>query len=337
MTLRDAVENEAQALGFAAFGVASADYDPAGHSRHLRWLDKGYHGSMKYLERGPRQRFDPRVHLPDAQSVIVCAHNYYSRTANDAARPYVSVYARGENYHTVLGDKFGILCDKMRALAPQYSSLRPGQSCVRTKIFVDASPISEKVFAVKAGIGFMGRNGMVIIPKRKNGRKNETFGSFFFLGLVITNLKMEPDSPGIGTCGQCRKCIDACPTDAIVGDGIIDATRCISYHTTQNKGDIPEEFASAMGNMIFGCDICQQVCPYNNGVSPSEEPRFLPDPGMAAPDLTRLIDISEAEFERRFANNCIGEFSYGMFKRNVAIANENINNVRRNTNSKKKD
>jgi len=314
MTLKQALEQEAMTLGFAAFGVAAADYDPIGHNNHLRWLDKGYQGSMKYLERGPRQRFDPRVHLPDARSVIVCAHPYYSEPNDHPSRPYISIYARGENYHTVLRDKLETLCAKMRELSGD----------IAYKIFVDSLPISEKSFAARGGIGFIGRNGMMIIPKKKNGVKNSSFGSFFFLGLIITDLALEPDSPVEGTCGQCRKCIESCPTNAIVGDGIIDATKCISYHTTQNKGEIPDDIASAMGNMVFGCDICQLVCPYNSGVSPAGEPRLMPDPELIRPSLEKLICLTEKEFERRFGNNSIGEFHFEMFQRNIGVVKNNI-------------
>jgi epoxyqueuosine reductase len=315
MTIKDALEQEALTLGFAAFGVTSADYDPVAHDRHQRWLDKGFQGEMKYLERGTRQRFDPRLHLPNARSVIACAHSYYSDPADNVSRPYVSIYARGENYHTVIEDKLTALCAKMRELAGDVSY----------KIFVDSSPISEKTFAVKAGIGFLGRNGMVIIPMKRDGRKIPEHGSFIFLGLIITNLSLEPDQPVEGTCGQCRKCIEACPTDAILSDSVIDATRCISYHTTQNKGVIPEDMTAGMGNMIFGCDICQTVCPYNSGVAAAVEPRFFPDPELARPDLGKLLDITESDFNRRFAKNSIGEFKYEMFRRNIEIANKNLN------------
>jgi epoxyqueuosine reductase len=315
MTIKPALENKARELGFAAFGVAPVDYDPVAHNAHLRWLDKGYQGSMAYLERGPRQRFDPKIYLPDANSVIVCAMNYYSDPQDDPDKPYISIYARGENYHVVLRDKLEALCARMRDLAPKSEA----------KIFVDSSPIAEKAFAVKAGLGFIGRNAMLILPKKKSGRKTVAFGSFYFLGVVITNLRLEPDEPGIGTCGQCRKCIEACPTEAIVGDGVVDATRCISYHTTQNKGELPDDVGSAMGNMIFGCDICQMVCPYNSGATATEEPRLSPNPALVAPALAALLDITDREFRARFAKSSIGEVGPGMFRRNVRTAAGNLN------------
>ncbi|OGC90761.1 MAG: tRNA epoxyqueuosine(34) reductase QueG [candidate division Zixibacteria bacterium RBG_16_53_22] len=314
MAIKQALEKEALSLGFAAFGVAPAEYNPAPHNSHLRWLDKDYQGTMGYLERGVRRRFDPRVHLPGARSVIVCAHPYYSEPQNDPTRPYVSIYARGENYHTVLNDKLEALGRKMRELAGD----------IFYKIFVDSSPISEKTFAVKAGIGFIGRNGMVIIPRKRDGKKPQSHGSFHFLGLIITDLELEPDSPREGTCGQCRKCIETCPTEAIVDDGVVDANRCISYQTTQNKGRIPDDIARASGNMIFGCDICQIVCPYNSGISAAAEPRFFPDPDLVRADLTRLLEMTAAEFASRFEKSSIGEFKYEMFRRNAGIVNENI-------------
>jgi epoxyqueuosine reductase len=323
MTIKQALQKEAYTLGFSAFGVASAEYDPVEHNNHLRWLEKGYQGDMKYLERGPRQRFDARVHLAEASAVIVCALDYYTEPEEDSERPYVSIYARGENYHTVVGEKLEALCRKMREFEPD----------VHSRIFVDSSPISEKSFAVKAGIGFLGRNGNLIIPKKKSGTKNKAFGSFFFLGLIITSLKLEADSPIFGTCGECRKCIEACPTDAIVGDGIIDATRCISYQTTQNKGAIPDEIAGAMGNMIFGCDICQLVCPYNSAAVETSEPRFAPSPDLVRPGLQWLSSMTEDEFGIRFGKSCIGEFQYDMFKRNVSVARDNFGGPKRNKDS----
>ena len=301
-------------MGFSAFGVAPADYHPVAHNAHLRWLDKNLQGSMGYLERGVRQRFDPRVHLPGARSVIVCAHPYYSEPEDDPSRPYVSIYARGENYHTVLKDKLEAMVDRMRGLAGEIDAM----------VFVDSSPISEKTFAVKAGIGFWGRNGMVIIPRKRDGRKIQSHGSFHFLGLIITDLWLEPDLPSDVTCGQCRKCIEACPTAAIVNDRIIDATRCISYQTTQNKGRIPEDIAAASGNMIFGCDLCQTVCPYNSGILATTEPRLIPDPELVRPNLAWLLEITPKEFAQRFERSSIGEFKYEMFQRNLQIADKNI-------------
>ncbi len=304
------IAEEAARLGFSAFGVGPAEYEPIGHNRLLRWLEKGYHADMKYMERATRKRFDPKIHLPGAKSVIICALSYYNKPDNDPAKPYISIYARGENYHVVMKDKLNLLCRKIMELA--------GERIF--KIFVDSSAFAEKTFAVKAGLGFIGRNGILIL-NRDNGERK---GSFHFLGVIITDLELEADAPCPGNCGTCRICIDACPTDAIPSNSVINAARCISYQTTQNKGDIPKEIASAMGNIIFGCDICQTVCPFNRKAIETVESRLRHDPDLRALDIEDLLKITEDEFHRRFGKSSIGELKYDVFKRNVAIAVENI-------------
>jgi epoxyqueuosine reductase len=312
MDLKQMIAEEAARLGFSAFGVAPADYDPIGHNRLLRWLEKAYHADMKYMQRATRKRFDPKIHLPNARSVIVCALNYYNSPDNDPVKPYISIYARGKNYHAVVEDKLNLLCRKIVELAGQRTF----------KIFVDSSAFAEKSFAVRAGLGFIGRNDLLILTG-KNGKRTAR-GSFHFLGIVISDLELQPDPPGSGDCGACRLCMEACPTGAIVSDGVIDASRCISYQTTQNKGDIPGLIASAMGNIIFGCDLCQTVCPFNRKAIETAETLLRPDPHSKAFDIEDLSGLTEDEFHRRFAGGSIAELKYALFKRNVAIAAENI-------------
>jgi epoxyqueuosine reductase len=270
---------------------------------------------MTYLERGSRQRFDPRVHLPSARSVIVVAMNYYNKPEENPRRGYFSIYARGKNYHIVLHERLKQLCAEISKIAGKE---------ITYKLFVDSGALAEKPLAVKAGLGFIGRNSTLIIPKSKSESRKIPLGSFHFLGVIISDLELEPDSPVDGTCGQCRKCIDACPTDAIVDDGIIDAARCISYQTTQNKGDVPDDIAAATGNIIFGCDICQTVCPYNSRSVETSESDFQPSPDLVDSNLESLAALTEAEFDRRFSESSIGEFRYSMFMRNISIALRNI-------------
>jgi epoxyqueuosine reductase len=240
--------------------------------------------------------------------------NYYTDPKNDSRKGYVSIYARGENYHRVIKDKLDNLCRRIQKLAGDFGA----------KIFVDSSPVGEKALAVNAGIGFVGKNGLIIIPRNKKDSGEPPRGSFHFLGGIITDLDLEPDSPAIGTCGRCTKCMDACPTDAIVGDAIIDASRCISYHNTQNKSAIPYDIAGKMESMVFGCDICQLVCPYNKKSAITAEQLFMPRSDLINIDLDMLKDLSEDEFEVRFKGNSIEDIDYAMFKRNVDIALNNI-------------
>jgi epoxyqueuosine reductase len=312
MDLKQVINEEAFRLGFSAIGVAPADYDPLRHNEFLRWLDNGYHADMKYLERGQRTRFDPKIHLPSAKSVIICAQNYYHEPDNDPAKPYISIYARGENYHSVMREKLDALCGNMTELFGHYTF----------DICVDSSTIAEKWFAAKAGLGFLGRNGLLILSPTK--KRNEARGSFHFLGAIITDLEIETDIPNNGNCGQCRRCIDACPTKAIMEDGLIDASRCISYHTTQSKESIPPEIAKEMGNIIFGCDICQMVCPHNSNLTETSEPRLRPNNQIPLLTARQLIDLTEDDFKTHFVKSSLGEKKFPIFKRNIAIAAQNI-------------
>lgn len=314
MTLKDRIIDEAINVGFSAARVTDVEYDARNHNRFLRWLERGYSAGMNYLQRATRQRFDPRLHLADANSAIVCAINYYSPPQNDPRRGYVSIYARGENYHRVVKRKLESLCERIRALDKN----------ARLKMFVDFSPVSEKSLALKAGIGFLGRNGLIITPRNSQKRSPYAKGSFHFLGVIFTNLKLEPDHPVTGTCGRCRKCLDACPTGAIALDRVIDANKCISYHTTENKGDIPSEIAVQMGNMIYGCDICQLVCPYNSHLPESTEPSFRPQQDLVAPDLLSWAAFSESEYLDKFKTNSLTEIKFTFFHRNVETAVRNL-------------
>jgi len=304
------INKEASRLGFSAVGIADALYDPEAHNSLLRWLDSGYQAGMSYMERATRKRYDPKIHLVDARSAIVCAHNYYSDPGSPSGG-YVSIYARGENYHDVIRHKLEALRDTIAENVGKFQS----------RIFVDSSPIGEKALAVKAGIGFIGRNGTLILPKPKTGIP--PLGSFHFIGILLTDLEIEPDEPVPGTCGKCRRCIDACPTDAIVADGVIDAAKCISYHTTQNKGEVDDEIAAATGNMIFGCDICQVVCPYNKKAVPTDEPRLAARADMINIDLDELAKLTREEFSEKFSSSAIGDIGYEMFKRSMEIAIRN--------------
>ncbi len=313
MELKQFIKNEASRLGFNKIGIARAEYDPIHHNKFNKWLKNEYHAGMSYLERETRQRFDPRIHLPDALSVIVCSHNYYTDPTNDPESGYVSIYARGEDYHNVIKDKLNDLCDSIKNEYGEFNF----------KIFVDSSPISEKTFAVKAGIGFIGKNSLVIIPKFSlNGSIYK--GSYHFLGIIITDLRLEPDKPVDGTCGKCRRCIDSCPTGAILEDCTIDAVKCISYHTTQKSGEIPEDIAVKMGNMVIGCDICQLVCPYNNKPIETSETRFASKDYLSIFDIGAFLDMTEPQFNRQFRDTALFEKGFEKIRAHALIVSRNI-------------
>ncbi len=311
MDLKSLIADDAYSLGFSAIGVASADYDPRGHDRLLSWLDKGYNAEMKYMARETRQRFDPRIHLPNARSVIICALNYYKEPLNDPTKPYISIYARGEDYHDVLNDKLNLFCRKISENA----------GGTQFKVFADSGAFAEKWFAAKAGLGFFGRNGVLILSA--GNKRNAGRGSFHFLAAIITELDLEPDNPSRGGCGRCRLCVDACPTVAIAADRVIDANRCIANYTTRNGPPIPGEIASKIGNIVYGCDICQMVCPFNKKSVVTSESRLIAGTGLREMDWDFLLGMTEDEYCSRFKKSCIGELKYHNFMRNVALASRN--------------
>jgi len=321
--LKQTIKRQALVLGFSKIGFTNAEYDPINHSRFLQWLAKEYHGNMAYLARGSRKRFDPRLHLDNAKSVIVCAINYYNEPRHDPDRPYISIYARGENYHDVVREKLRQLSYKI------IETVGHGNF----KCCVDSSAIAEKAFAVKAGLGFWGNNGNLIINQPVRGRAFDRRdpddptnfkGSFCFLGIIITDLEIEPDEPIDGTCGKCRKCIEACPTDAIIGDKTIDARLCISYQTIENKDEIPDEIASKMQNMFYGCDICQLICPYNSRPVIINKMWFSSKIFSENENANYYHDLNKADFENGFRDSVIGEITFDQFRRNAGIVRRNI-------------
>lgn len=313
MELEQFIKDEALRLGFLKTGVATAEYDPVPHDKFLNWLKNNRHSGMNYLERATRKRFDPKLHLPGALSVIVCSQNYYTEPTNDPESGYVSIYARGEDYRKVIKDKLNDLCERVTKIYGKFNF----------KVFVDTSPISERTFAVKAGLGFIGRNSLLITPKFSlNGSIYK--GSFHFLGIIVTDLRLEPDRPVEGTCGKCRRCIDCCPTGAILEDYTIDTVKCISYHTTTNRGEIPEDIAVKMDNMVLGCDICQLVCPYNNKPVETSDACFIAKDFLTKFDIGAFLDMSEAQFNRQFRDTVLFEKGFEKIRAHALIVSKNL-------------
>jgi epoxyqueuosine reductase len=236
-----------QELGVDFIGITPALADPEAKQRLDDFLRQDFHGEMKYLENS-ELRSDPQKLLPEARSVIVIAVNYYrEKPQTPADHGRIARYAHGRDYHKVFKKL-------LKTLAEYINQITSSTSPAITRACVDSAPLLERSFAQKAGIGFPGRNGLIITENR---------GSFVLLGELLTSLELEFDQPAQGTCGSCTRCIDACPTGALLGDGSMDARKCISYLTIESKQPIPEEHAPKMDNLIYGCDICQEVCPYN--------------------------------------------------------------------------
>jgi len=301
------VKAQAAALGFDACGIAEAeDVDP--EDRLGAWLAAGRHAGMTWMARTKQVRQDPRLKVPGARSVIVVARNYY------AARPEppdgcgrVSRYAWGRDYHRVLRKP-------LRALAGFLSTLDAG---AQSYCCVDTGPVLERAWAARAGIGWIGKNGLVL---------RRDLGSWLFLGVIVTTIELAADPPVADRCGACTRCIEACPTQAIVAPGIVDSRRCIAYHTIENAGEVPSELRTHFGNWVFGCDVCQEVCPWNRFARKSTEKDFFPRAGHANPDLTAFEEMDEDRFNQRFAGSPLRRAGFGVMRRNVQIARQNMHN-----------
>jgi epoxyqueuosine reductase len=271
----------ADSIGIDALGVCGPVAPQRDAEMHNKWLARGYGAEMAYLARNPDARYDARSLLADCSSVIVVAVSYYVPDSAWPAdgEPKVSRYAWGDDYHEVMGDK-------LRQLAAWLDERLPGQ---RYKHCVDTSPLTEKAFAVAAGIGWQGRNSLVL---------SRELGSYFFIGLLLTTAELPYDAPIESGCGTCTLCIQACPTDALVGPGVLDARRCVSYLTTERKEEV--QLDERLNGWLYGCDTCQQVCPYNAAPKPAREPRFKPRAASKHVSLEHALAMSEAEFDQRF-------------------------------------
>jgi epoxyqueuosine reductase len=311
--------------GFDLAGIAPVrPEDLPELSAFVEWVDAGRAGEMKYLESrteaGELRRSAATHAAPWVRSIVVCALNYsadkpYSIEANDPARGWISRYAWGtKDYHDALLPRL----KQVEAAIQQLASER-GMS-VETRSYVDTGPILERVYARHAGIGWIGKNTCIIHPK---------MGSWLFLGVILTSLDLPSDAAVPDRCGSCTRCIDACPTNAIVAPGKLDARLCIAYLTIEKRGTVPEELRSAMGHHIFGCDICQDVCPWNNkagNAPPTSLPEFQPQEQLYHPDLHWLAQLDEESYRRVFRGSPVKRTKYAGLKRNAAIAMGNSGN-----------
>jgi epoxyqueuosine reductase len=313
MALARAIKEEARALGFDAVGIARI-IPAASHARTLlarltRWLERGYHGTMAWMARTPEKRADPAHVLPGCRSVISVGMNYLTDHRADERPGYgrIARYAWGKDYHQVLGDR-------LRELERRIADLSPGAV---TRSYVDTGPVMEKAWAEQAGIGWIGKHSNLV---------SDEFGSWLLLGEILTTLELEPDEPATDLCGSCTLCIQACPTGAIAEPYIVDATRCISYLTIELRepaDTIPEDIRTRMGNKIFGCDDCLDVCPFNLRAEPTSESAFQPTPFALAPRLDDLSQLDGAAFATLFHRSPIKRSRREGLQRNVVLAQRN--------------
>ena len=304
--LRERLEEQARALGFSAIGVARADAAPAARERLRQWLAEGCHGDMIWMEDTEARRASPRGLWPEAKSVIALGMSY--APAGDplalAERPElgrISVYAQGADYHDLI----------KKALKALARWLVEEAQC-DLKVFVDTAPVMEKPLAEAAGLGWQGKHTNLV---------SRADGSWLFLGAIYTTLQIAPDVAHVARCGSCRACLDACPTNAFPAPFRLDARRCISYLTIEHKGPIPEEYRSAIGNRVYGCDDCLAVCPWNRFADAARANRaFLPRAELAAPRLADLLALDDAGFRQVFAGSPIKRIGRNRMVRNAAIA-----------------
>jgi epoxyqueuosine reductase len=296
------VKQHALELGFELAGIAPAT--PADGFDALRaWLERGYAGEMEYMNRHAEARRHPSSILPEVRSVVMVGLNYKPKDPEQTsgAGAKVARYALGEDYHDVLRKRlnqlFGRICDDA-----------PG---CRGRAVVDTAPLLERDFARRAVLGWFGKNTMLL---------NKRLGSYFFIGALLLDLELEPDPPHESShCGTCTACLDACPTQAFTAPGQLDARRCISYLTIELRGPVPEDLRSQMGDWLFGCDICQEVCPWNHKAPPGKEPAFALCPDLEAVDPVDLLSLSEEQFRRRFRGTALMRAKRRGLLRNAAL------------------
>ena len=298
----DEIKHQARALGFDKIGIVPATALTDEGIRLQAWLDQNFHGTMHYLAREPAKRADPRLLLPSAKSVVCVALNYY-RPEKHSDSPHtgkVSRYAWGDDYHDVLQEKLKALRDWIVTQAPE----------VESKICVDTAPMMDKAWAVRAGLGWLGKHTNVITRE---------FGSWVFLGELLLSLELDYDNyVEKDHCGKCRACLDACPTAAIIEPYKLDATRCLSYGTIELRSEeLPEVMRENLAGWVYGCDICQDVCPWSRFSKPTEELRFTPRPGIAELNLQELAEMSQEEFSTRFRRSAIKRAKVSGLRRNA--------------------
>jgi epoxyqueuosine reductase len=301
-SLEERLKQHAHALGFELAGIAPAT-DADGFDRLRDWLAHGFAGTMEYMHRHGDARRHPSSILPEVRSVVMVGMNY--RPAEEALsrkRPgRISCYARGTDYHDVLRARLNSLLDWLRRERPD---------CVGRGV-VDTAPLLERDFARRAGLGWYGKNTMLL---------NKALGSYFFIGALLVNLELAPNPPHTAShCGTCTACLDACPTEAFAAPGVLDARRCISYLTIEHRDDVPVELRPGLGDWLFGCDVCQEVCPWNRKAPPGAEPALQARPDLERLDLIEILSLTEDEFRRRFRGTALLRTKRRGLLRNAAL------------------
>jgi epoxyqueuosine reductase len=306
VSLTRAIKDKALEVGFDLVGISPIG--PFSENQFYKeWLARGFAGEMKYMGREPEKRENILNVLPEARSVISCGLNYntdypYSTEEDDKSRGWISRYAWGDDYHDVLKTKLLLVLDFIKEVAPEE---------VKSRLYVDTGPVLDRVYGKYSGIGWFGKNTCLI---------NQEIGSWIFIGEIITNIELDYDSPVPDRCGTCTMCLEACPTGALLEPYVLDSRLCISYLTIEQRGRIPIELREKLGNNIYGCDICQDVCPWNRKAEGTNDSSFQPREGLYNPDLSTFSNLSEEEFRRIFRGSPMKRSKRNGFLRNIMVA-----------------
>lgn len=297
------IKSESKRLGFLSCGISKADFLEQEAPRLESWLKKGMHGQMSYMENHFDKRLDPRLLVEDAKSVVSLLLNYYPSEIQNQDAYKISKYAYGQDYHFVIKDK---LKDLLKFIQQEIGD-------VNGRVFVDSAPVLDKAWAAKSGLGWIGKNSNLITKQ---------VGSFYFIAELIIDLELEYDNPTTDHCGSCTACIDACPTQAIVEPYVVDGSKCISYFTIELKEQIPNEMKGQFDNWMFGCDVCQDVCPWNRFSKPHNEPLFTPNQEMLSFSKKDWLEITDDVFKKIFKNSAVKRTKLEGLKRNVLFLKE---------------
>ena len=294
------IKAEALRIGFLSCGIAKADFLEDEAINLDSWLNNNYHGEMKYMENHFDKRLDPRLLVDDAKSVISLSYNYFPSLLQRNDSYKIAKYAYGQDYHHVIKSKLKELS----------VFIQDNIGDVQGRAFVDSAPIMERSWAAKSGIGWKGKNSLVIQKQQ---------GSFFFLSELVVDLDLEYDTPMTDHCGTCTKCIDTCPTSAILPNNTVDGSKCISYFTIELKDNIPNEFKDQFDNWAFGCDICQDVCPWNRFSKPHNEPLFTPKSELLSMNKKDWEEITEDVFSKVFKKSAVKRTKFSGLQRNISF------------------
>lgn len=299
------VKEFALSIGFDACGFCEAKpIDKGEKGLFNKWLENGYHADMGYLANNYEKRINPQLLVENTKTIVSVALNYYPHEKQNERHPQFAYYAYGLDYHDVMKNKLNKLLEYIKGLLPKAEG----------RVFCDTAPLLERYWAAKAGLGFIGKNTLLIIPKK---------GSYFFLGEILLNTKLSYDSPLSISCGKCTRCLDTCPTNAIEEAHLLNAKKCISYQTIENKGEIADSVKPLLSNRIYGCDICQLCCPWNRYAKPHKTEEFLPNSEFLSLDFDTLNNLSTEQYQRTFKGSAIKRAKHSGLIRNIKALQKN--------------